>query len=99
LIVRTGFAIDGEIDPAWSPCNRDLTGLPPTLIQVGAYEMVFPDSEHMAAKLAEAGVVCILQKWDRQPHVFQNFADILPDARAAINEIAAFNRQILNGEL
>jgi acetyl esterase/lipase len=72
------------------PVDSDLRGLPPVLIQVGSHELLLPDSELMADRLAEAGVPCELQVWRRQVHVFQAAADVVPEAQRAIDEIAYF---------
>ncbi|NLE81495.1 MAG: alpha/beta hydrolase [Rhodococcus sp.] len=74
------------------PIDNDLRGLPPVLIQVGSHELLLPDSELMADRLAEAGVPCELQVWRRQVHVFQAAADIVPEGQRAIDEIAYFIR-------
>ncbi|MFB8283000.1 alpha/beta hydrolase [Nocardia colli] len=93
VVFGLGYAVDGKLDPAWSPVNHDFSGLPPVLIQVGSTESLLPDCEALARRCAEANVECLLQIWDRAPHVFQAGADVLPDARHAISEIAAFNRR------
>lgn len=91
------FGRDGVLDPAWSPVNADPAGLPPVLIQVGSTEVLRSDAERMAQRLVAAGVPCRLQFWDQQLHVFQVAADILPDARQAIQEIGAFVQQAVDG--
>ncbi|QBS39382.1 alpha/beta hydrolase [Nocardia sp. CS682] len=91
-----GFAREGVLDPAWSPVNHDFAGLPPTLIQVSNLEVLLPDSEALARRCAQAGVPHTLQIWDNAIHVFHAGADLLPDARAAIAEIGAFLRRVLD---
>ncbi|NUS43442.1 MAG: alpha/beta hydrolase [Mycobacteriaceae bacterium] len=98
MVVRQGFSIDGAIDPSWSPVNNDFAGLPPILIQVGSDELLLPDSETLAQRCEEAGVPTRLQIWHRAPHVHQIGADILRDARNALADLVAFNRQALVGE-
>ncbi|MFC5180829.1 alpha/beta hydrolase [Actinomadura harenae] len=83
----------GPLDPAMSPVNGELGGLPPTLIQVSSSEMLFPDSELMAGRLTAAGVPCRLQVWENQVHVFQVFADLVPEGLAALHEVGAFVRE------
>lgn len=87
--VETRFAVDGVAPDRVSPVDADLTGLPPTLIQVGSTEMLLADAELMASRLVSAGVPCDLQVWDRQVHVFQA-ASWVPEAREAVREIANF---------
>ncbi|WP_030145141.1 alpha/beta hydrolase [Spirillospora albida] len=81
------------LDPMLSPVNASLAGLPPVLIQVGSTEMLLPDAELMAHRLADAGVPCRLQIWERQVHVFQVFADLIPEGLAALHEVGAFVRE------
>ncbi|WP_408033858.1 alpha/beta hydrolase [Tomitella fengzijianii] len=78
--------------PRVCPVDANLTVLPPTLIQVGSHEMLYPDSALIAERLAAAGVPCELQVWDHQPHVFQVFADVIPEGHDAIAEIGRFIR-------
>ncbi|WP_194820212.1 alpha/beta hydrolase [Nocardia sp. XZ_19_385] len=91
-----GFARDGVLDPMWSPVNHDFTGMPPALIQVSNVEVLLPDSEALVRRCAEAGVPHTLQIWDNAIHVFHAGADLLPDARAAITEIGAFVRRVID---
>ncbi|MGH3724707.1 MAG: alpha/beta hydrolase [Mycobacterium sp.] len=89
-----GMARDGRLEPAWSPVNHDFTGMPPVFIQVGSLEVLLVDAELLAQRCAEAHVPCTVQIWDHAVHDFQMGADILPDARAAIDDMAHFIRQI-----
>ncbi|MFB8006806.1 alpha/beta hydrolase [Nocardia sp. NPDC056000] len=94
-----GIAVDGKLDPMLSPVNRDFTGLPPVLIQVGSTEVLRADADQLAQCCADAGVECRVQVWDKAIHVFHAAADILPDARAAIREIGEFNQRVVHGEV
>ncbi|MFC4606192.1 alpha/beta hydrolase [Rhodococcus kronopolitis] len=76
--------------PRVCPIDADLHGLPPVLIQVGSHELLLPDSELIADRLAEAGVPCELQVWRHQVHVFQVASDLVPEAQRAIDEIGYF---------
>lgn len=78
--------------PRVCPVDADLRNMPPTLIQAGSHELLLEDSELMAERLARAGVPCELQIWDRQPHVFPVFADVIPEGNRAIAEIGRFIR-------
>lgn len=89
-----GMARDGRLDPAWSPVNRDFTGMPAIFIQVGSLEVLIVDVELLARRCAEANVPCTVQVWDHAVHDFQIGADILPDARSAVDDMAYFIRQI-----
>ncbi|MBN7303138.1 alpha/beta hydrolase [Mycobacteroides abscessus subsp. bolletii] len=90
LAVQLGIEVDGRLDPAWSPVNHHFAGLPPTLIQVASTEVLRSDAERLAQRCAEAEVPVTLQLWEKAIHVFQVGADVLPDARDAVNYIAEF---------
>jgi acetyl esterase/lipase len=77
-----------------SPVNADLTGLPPTLLIAAESEILRCDAELMAQRLAAADVPVTLQLWAGQVHAFPVLSDLLPEARAAINEIGAFVRRL-----
>ncbi len=82
---------DGDTrHPLASPLYADLAGLPPLLIQVGDRETVLDDSTMFADKARAAGTEVELQVWDGMIHVFQMFGAELPEARQAIDSIAAF---------
>ncbi|GGC62928.1 alpha/beta hydrolase [Hoyosella rhizosphaerae] len=88
--VEQRLMINGAPGPRVCPVDSDLSGLPPTLLQVGSTELLLPDSEMIADRLAHYGVPCQLQVWDRQVHVFQAAAGIVPEATRAIREIGRF---------
>jgi acetyl esterase/lipase len=79
-------------DPRASPLYADLTGLPPLLIQVSDSEVLLDDSRRVAANARRAGVVVTERIWPGLPHVWQFFAVILPEGRAALREAAGFIR-------
>ncbi|MFC6705423.1 alpha/beta hydrolase [Flexivirga alba] len=74
------------------PIDADLRGLPPVLIQMGSREILRPDAEVMADRLAAAGVPTQLQIWTGQVHVFQAAASWVPEAAAAMREVGRFVR-------
>lgn len=92
LLAPAGDPLLGLLD------DDDLSGMPPTLIQVGSGEVLRSDAELMTERLANAGVECLLQLWDRQVHVFQAGADLLPEGGSAIEELGAFLRNRLTGK-
>ena len=98
LPAKWGIAIDAGLDPAWSPVNGNFAGLPPTLIHVASTEVLLSDAELLASRCAESGIPLTLQIWDNGFHVFQIAADLIPDAREAISEIATFVRKTLDSE-
>ena len=85
----------GELSPeSASPVNARVKQLPPCLIQVSEGELLLHDAELMARRLARAGVPCSLQVWEGRIHVFQAFADVVPEGRQAIAEIGTFVRDV-----
>ncbi|TSE00718.1 alpha/beta hydrolase [Skermania sp. ID1734] len=79
-----------RVDPMQSPVNRDLSGLPPTLLMAGETEVLLADAELMARRLARADVACTLEIWRGQVHAFPALYPDLPESRAALREVAAF---------
>jgi epsilon-lactone hydrolase len=77
-------------NPYASPLYGDPAGLPPTLIQVGSDEVLRDDAMRMAEKMRGANCQVDLQIWPRAPHCWHLLAPILPEARAAIDDIGAF---------
>lgn len=95
LLARIGSLLPGQGDPLTPMLETDVSALPPALIQVGSTEVLRSDAELMSARLAKSGVPCVLQIWDRQVHVFQVLADLIPEGKAAIEEIGVFARRRL----
>ncbi|MFJ9041161.1 alpha/beta hydrolase [Streptomyces sp. NPDC102406] len=82
--------------PLLSPAVlADLTGFPPTLLQVGANEILLDDSVRLAARARAAGVDVILDVTADVPHVFQSFAGVLDEADEALDRAALFLSQRL----
>jgi epsilon-lactone hydrolase len=77
-------------DPLASPLFGDLQGLPPLLLQVGSRETVLDDSTRFADKARESGVDVQLEIYEDMIHVFQQFAEDLPEGRRAIESIGRF---------
>lgn len=81
--------------PLVSPVFADVSGLPPTFIQVGDDEILLSDSTRIAAKLEQAGCDVTLEVWPRMWHVFQIFVHQMPESREAIERIVPFIRKRL----
>ncbi|WP_072688251.1 alpha/beta hydrolase [Rhodococcus marinonascens] len=92
LIERTDTK--GGHEPSSSPVDGILAPMPPALIQTGSQEMVYADAELLSERLSQAGVPCELQVWERQVHVFQAAAGLLPEGTRAIREIGRFIRSV-----
>lgn len=74
-------------DPRASPLFARFDAPPPVLIQVGSGEALLDDATRMAEVLGDAAQ---LQIWDDVPHVWQMFDGYIPDARAALHQVADF---------
>ncbi|MBB5918287.1 acetyl esterase/lipase [Nocardia transvalensis] len=91
----TGSEHSAAIDPLRSPVNLDPGVLPPVLIQCAEDEVLRCDAELMADRLSAAGIENTLQIWQGQVHAFPVLADLLPESRAALDDIAAFTTRVL----
>jgi acetyl esterase/lipase len=76
--------------PTASPAFADLSGLPPLLIQAGTAEILIGEIEAFAKKAEAAGVDVELEIWDDMLHVWQTFADMLPEGREALADIGKY---------
>jgi acetyl esterase/lipase len=81
-------------NPLISPLFADLTGFPPTLIQVGTNEVLMDDSSRLAQKMSKAGVTVQLEIYNDMMHVWQYLGGIVPEANKAIDEIGEFIKSI-----
>ncbi|MEX3629400.1 MAG: alpha/beta hydrolase [Burkholderia sp.] len=81
-------------DPYVSPLYADPAGLPPLLIQAGSTEVLLDDSRRFAESARAAGVEVDLQVWPRMPHVWQMAVPFMPEARRALDDAAAFVRDV-----
>lgn len=91
--VRGAYAPEADYSqPQFSPLFADLSGLPPTLIQVGEREILFSDSERLRDNLISAGVPCVLQSWPDMWHVFQMFP--VKSAGEAMASVAEFLQRL-----
>lgn len=82
-------------NPYASPLYGDPGGLPPVLIQVGSDEVLRDDATRMAERLRAANPRSQLQVWPLMPHVWQAYTWVMPEARAALADIADFVRRNL----
>jgi len=81
-------------DPRASPLYADLSGLPPMLLFVSRHEVLRDDTLRLAERAVAAGVKVQVVERDRLPHVWPIFVALLPEAREAFGQVAAFARQI-----
>lgn len=87
------MAVGNRVEKHHSPVNADLTGFPPSLIICGHDEILRVDAELMAERLLDAGVKCTLQVWEGQIHAFPVMADLTPEGKQAVEEVATFATQ------
>ena len=81
--------------PGTSLLEQDLSGLAPTLIQVGDDEILLADSRRLLLQAREAGVTATLEIYHQRWHDFQLAAGQLLSARTAISALALFaQRQV-----
>lgn len=78
---------------ALSPLNQALTGLPKLLIHVGDDEIILSDSIRLAQRAEACGVDVTLKIWGGMWHIFHGFAALVPEAKAALEEIGRYLRQ------
>ena len=86
-------------DPRVSPLFADLSGLPPTLIQVGACETLLEDSARLAAAAGAADVAVTLQIWPEMIHAFPMWNAHLEPGRRALAQAGEFIRRQLQREV
>jgi acetyl esterase/lipase len=80
-------------DPLASPQFADLSGLPPTLIQVTDAEILYSDAVDLAAAADAAGVETKLDVSPGLWHVWHMSAGQMPEADEAIRRMAGFIAQ------
>lgn len=76
--------------PLASPAVADLTGLPPTLVQVGSREVILSSAVRLAGRLAEDGVRVRFETAPGMGHVYVLFAASLEPATRALQSAADF---------
>jgi acetyl esterase/lipase len=86
------------VNPIVSPIYGDLSGLPPTLIQVSEAEMLLDDAVRYVNKARASGSPARLQSWSGLLHVWQIFHPEVPEARDAFARIAEFLDQAEAGD-
>ena len=79
-------------EPLVSPVHADVTGFPPTFIQVGDHEILLSDSTRLADNIRASDGRVDLHVWPDMWHVFQYFIGQMPESRKAIEDIGRFLR-------
>ncbi|TCB76614.1 alpha/beta hydrolase [Acinetobacter sp. ANC 4173] len=81
-------------DPRVSPLFDDLTGLPPTLIQVGSKEILMDDGQRFKQQAEAAGVQVEFKIYTGMWHNFQMFSAWFEEAQQALADLAAFAHRL-----
>lgn len=79
-------------DPRASPLHADLARLPPVLLQVGSTELLLDDARRVHERILAAGGTSHLTEYDDVMHDWHLATPFVPEARAALREVAAFVR-------
>ena len=82
-------------DPRVSPLYSDLSGFPPSLIQVGSDETLLDDAVRFAAVAGAAGVAVTLEIWPHMIHAWPLWNARLEAGRRALASAGAFMRSQL----
>jgi cation diffusion facilitator CzcD-associated flavoprotein CzcO/acetyl esterase/lipase len=84
-------------DPELSPVFADLSGLPPTYLQVGTHDIILDDSERFAERARAAGVDVGYAPFDGMWHDFQIAAGLLREADEAMADLGRALADIWDG--
>jgi acetyl esterase/lipase len=79
-------------NPLINPLTADLRGLPPMLIQGGERECFRGDMELLAEHARRDGIEATLTLYPGMWHYWHLLVDFMPEARAAVEELAAWAR-------
>ena len=89
---------DGDpLDPELSPVAADLSGLPPTYLQVGTHDLLLSDSETFADRARAAGVDVRMTRFEGMWHDFQLAAGLLREADEAMADLGVALEDIWSG--
>jgi epsilon-lactone hydrolase len=84
---RGSLAIEDE---RLAPLEADLAGLPPLLFQLGGAEILLDEGKRLAERAEAAGVEVTLDITPDMIHVFQLFAEMVPQGAAAIARLGRY---------
>lgn len=80
--------------PLLSPTQAELHGLPPLLIQVSTDEVLYDGALKFVDKARAAGVAVTLQPFKGLVHWWHLFWRVVPEARQALDQVAAFVKKL-----
>lgn len=93
-LFRTAFVAHNDpTNPLISPVLADYHGLPPLLIHAGEMEILCEDAEIIAERCQQAGTAVTLEIYPRMWHAWHINHPYLPQATAALQQIAHFLRR------
>jgi len=97
ILDMAGLYLDGADprSPLAAPIYADLTGLAPSLIQVGAAETLLDDAIRLAGAAGAADVRVDLQIWPQMIHVRHLFHPELKAGLEAIQQGGAYVRAMM----
>jgi acetyl esterase/lipase len=72
---------------------KDLSGLPPILLQASSTELLLDDSSRVHKRISEAEGDSTLEVFGDLPHCWQIFDGFMPEARSALRDASAFIRK------
>jgi len=81
-------------DPALTPLQTDLAGLPPLLIHAASGDSVLQEAQLLAKHSRESGTDTKITIYPVPTHAFHIFWAFLPEAVTALSEIGAFIRKL-----
>lgn len=91
MLFESDYIGDNDVrNPYISPIFGEYKGFPPTLMQVGSYEMLLSDTTTVAHKIKEDGGKVRLSVYEGMYHVFQMSKLLIPESRNAWQEIEQF---------
>ncbi len=90
LVAKMYLAGHSPGDPRASPLLADFSNPPPVFLQYSTREILCDDSRRMAAHLRRAGGTVVEDEWPDPPHVWVLFDGLIPEARAALKNVAGF---------
>ena len=99
-IIEAYVGNDSTKNPLISPIFADLSGFPPTQIQVASEEAIYDDSTRLVERYKEFGNEKVeFLEWKGLFHVFQAFCMgflAIPEAKKSLREIAKFSEKYIN---
>lgn len=81
-------------DPRVSPLFDDLSGLPPTLVQVGSKEILMDDGQRFQQQAEAAGVEVEFKIYTGMWHNFHMFSAWFEEAQLALADLAEFAHRL-----